>query len=45
MTQPPRSVEGGRKVLEDRKRCGWSAVVAAVTLFATLLLAVPGPPA
>jgi hypothetical protein len=26
---------------EDRRRCGWGAVLAAVTLFATLLLTVP----
>jgi hypothetical protein len=32
-------------VLEDRKRCGWGTVLAAVTLFATLLLTVPARPA
>jgi hypothetical protein len=32
-------------VVEDRKRCGWGAVLAAVTLFATLLLTVPAGPA
>ncbi len=31
-------------VVEDRKRCGWGAVLAAVTLFATLLLTVPAGP-
>ena len=29
---------------EDRRRCGWGAVLAAVTLFATLLLTVPPGP-
>ena len=28
-------------MLEDRRRCGWGAVLAAVTLFATLVLTVP----
>ena len=28
-------------MVEDRKRCGWSAVLAAVALCAALLLAVP----
>jgi hypothetical protein len=28
-------------MLEDRGRCGWGAVVAAVTLFATLLVVTP----
>jgi hypothetical protein len=32
-------------VVEDRKRCGWGAVVAALALFTTLLLAVPATPA
>jgi serine protease AprX len=32
-------------VVEDRKRCGWGVVLAAVTLFATLLLTVPAGPA
>jgi Subtilase family len=32
-------------VLEDHRRCGWGTVLAAVTLFATLLLAVPATPA
>ena len=36
--------EGG-SMLEDRRRCGWGTVLAAVTLFATLVLTVPaGPP-
>jgi len=35
--------EGG-SMLEDRRRCGWGAVVAAVTLFATLVLIVPTGP-
>jgi hypothetical protein len=29
---------------EDRWRCGWGAVLAAVTLFAILLLSVPAGP-
>jgi hypothetical protein len=29
---------------EDRWRCGWSTVLAAVTLFVTVLLTVPGGP-
>jgi Subtilase family len=33
------------QVLEDHKRCGWGTVLAAVTLFATLLLTVPATPA
>jgi hypothetical protein len=32
-------------MLEDRRRCGWGAVLAAVTLFATLVLTVPPGPA
>jgi serine protease AprX len=32
-------------VVEDRRRCGWGAVLAALTLFATLLLTVPAGPA
>jgi hypothetical protein len=28
-------------VVDERKRCGWGAVLAAVTLFATVLLTVP----
>ena len=32
-------------MVEDRKRCGWGVVLAAVTLFATLLLTVPAGPA
>jgi hypothetical protein len=32
-------------VVDERKRCGWGAVLAAVTLFATLLLTVPAEPA
>jgi serine protease AprX len=32
-------------VLEDRKRCGWNAVVAAVVVCAALVLAVPAAPA
>jgi serine protease AprX len=32
-------------VVEDRKRCGWTAVLAAVALCAALLLAVPQAPA
>jgi hypothetical protein len=35
--------EEGR-MLEDRRRCGWGAVLAAVTLFATLVLTVPPGP-
>ena len=31
-------------VVEDRRRCGWGAVLAAVTLFATLVLTVPAGP-
>ena len=31
-------------MLEDRGRCGWGAVVAALTLFATLVLTVPTGP-
>jgi hypothetical protein len=29
---------------QDRRRCGWGAVLAAVTLFATLVLTVPAGP-
>jgi len=29
---------------EDRRRCGWGAVLAAVTLFAALVLTVPTGP-
>jgi hypothetical protein len=29
---------------EDRRLCGWGAVLAALTLFAILLLAVPAGP-
>jgi hypothetical protein len=43
--QPPRSVEGDLIVVEERRRCGWGAVLAAVVLFATLLLTVPAGPA
>ena len=32
-------------MLEDHKRCGWGAVLVAVTLFTTLLLSVPARPA
>jgi hypothetical protein len=32
-------------VVEERRRCGWGAVLAAVVLFATLLLTVPAGPA
>ncbi|HYN18547.1 MAG TPA: S8 family serine peptidase, partial [Actinomycetes bacterium] len=32
-------------MVEERKRCGWGAVLAAVVLFATLLLTVPAVPA
>jgi hypothetical protein len=32
-------------VVNERKRCGWGAVLAAVTLFATVLLTVPAGPA
>jgi hypothetical protein len=35
--------EGG-SMLEDRRRCGWGTVLAAVTLFATLVLTVPAGP-
>jgi len=39
------SVEGDPIVVNERRRCGWGVVLAAVTLFATLLLTVPaGPP-
>jgi hypothetical protein len=31
-------------VVNERRRCGWGAVLAAVTLFATLLLTVPTGP-
>ena len=31
-------------MVEERKRCGWGAVLAAVTLFATLVLTVPAGP-
>jgi hypothetical protein len=31
-------------MVEDRRRCGWGAVLAAVTLFATLVLTVPAGP-
>ena len=31
-------------MLEDRRRCGWGAVLAAVTLSATLVLTVPPGP-
>ena len=34
----------GTQVLEDRRRCGWGAVLAALTLFATLVLSVPSGP-
>jgi len=37
-------VEKGVSMTEDRRRCGWGAVLAAVTLFATLLLTVPAGP-
>ena len=29
---------------QDRRRCGWGAVLAAVALFATLVLTVPAGP-
>jgi hypothetical protein len=29
---------------EDRRRCGWGAVLAAVTLFAALVLTLPAGP-
>ena len=29
---------------EDRRRCGWGAVLAAVTLFAAVVLTVPAGP-
>ncbi len=32
-------------MVNERKRCGWGAVLAAVTLFATVLLTVPAGPA
>jgi hypothetical protein len=32
-------------VVEERKRCGWGAVLAAVALFAILLVTVPDTPA
>ncbi len=31
-------------VVDERKRCGWGAVLAAVTLFVTLLVTVPAGP-
>ena len=31
-------------MVEDRRKCGWGAVLAAVTLFATLLLTLPSGP-
>jgi hypothetical protein len=31
-------------MVEDRRRCGWGVVLAAVTLFATLVLTVPAGP-
>jgi hypothetical protein len=30
-------------MIEDRRRCGWGAVLAAVTLFAALLTVPAGP--
>jgi hypothetical protein len=32
------------RMTEDRRRCGWGAVLAAVTLFAALVLTVPTRP-
>jgi hypothetical protein len=32
------------RMTEDRRRCGWGAVLAAVTLFAALVLTVPTGP-
>jgi hypothetical protein len=32
-------------VVEHRRRCGWGTVLAAVALFATVLLTVPAGPA
>ncbi len=32
-------------MVDERKRCGWGAVLAAVALLATLLLTVPAGPA
>jgi hypothetical protein len=29
---------------EDRRRCGWGAVLAALTLFAAVVLTVPAGP-
>ena len=31
-------------MLEDRWRCGWGVVLAAVTLFATVVLTAPAGP-
>jgi hypothetical protein len=31
-------------MMVDRRRCGWGAVLAAVTVFATLVLTVPAGP-
>jgi hypothetical protein len=38
------TVGGEQTVLHDRLRVGWGAVAASVTLLATILLTVPGPP-
>jgi hypothetical protein len=35
---------GETPMTQDRRRCGWGAVLAAVTLFATLVLTVPPGP-
>jgi hypothetical protein len=35
--------EEEQRMVEDRRRCGWGAVLA-VTLFATLVLTVPAGP-
>jgi hypothetical protein len=38
------ALEEERGMMVDRRRCGWGAVLAAVTLFATLVLTVPAGP-
>ena len=32
------------RMTEDRRRCGWGAVLAALTLFAAVVLTVPAGP-
>jgi hypothetical protein len=38
------TVEEEAGMTEDRRRCGWAAVLAAVTLFAAVVLTVPAGP-